>query len=60
MGDLPFCRCGHAPELHEHHRGGADCGACGAGVCPRYRRPRLSLRDVVWLARHFLAEMRRR
>ena len=43
--DPGVCRCGHPTAAHEHHRPGSDCGACGAGVCRRYR-PARARRDV--------------
>lgn len=30
------CVCGHPADVHRHYRPGADCGACGRGVCPDY------------------------
>lgn len=57
MGDLPFCRCGHAPELHEHYRPGADCGVCGRTVCPGYRRPPGRITDALWAGWHLLGAL---
>ena len=30
------CVCGHPADTHTHYRPGADCGACGRGMCPDY------------------------
>ena len=32
------CVCGHARQAHEHYRRGTDCGACGVGACPGFRK----------------------
>lgn len=32
------CTCGHPRVMHEHYRGGSDCGHCGAGGCAKFRR----------------------
>ena len=34
-----LCRCTHPEDFHDHHRGGRDCGFCGARICPEYRPP---------------------
>jgi len=31
------CVCGHEREVHEHFRGGSDCGVCGPTVCAGFR-----------------------
>ena len=32
------CTCGHPREMHEHYRGGSDCGHCGFDGCAQFRR----------------------
>jgi len=29
MARADVCACGHIARIHEHHRAGTDCGACG-------------------------------
>ena len=40
MSSSPMCVCGHAADLHEHYRKGADCAECGSAVCAKYRKNR--------------------
>lgn len=36
-------RCGCPRDAHEHYRAGSDCGTCGRGACPFYRRTRTKI-----------------
>ena len=36
--------CGHGALWHSHYRAGSDCSACS---CPRYRRRRMTLAEIL-------------
>jgi hypothetical protein len=40
MASRSICVCGHAADLHEHYRSGADCAECGPVLCAKYRKTR--------------------
>lgn len=32
------CDCAHDRAMHQHFRGGTDCGSCGSGTCSAFRK----------------------
>jgi hypothetical protein len=45
------CVCGHEESAHEHWRRGSDCGICGGGSCPSFRRRGGALHRLLRLLR---------
>jgi len=41
------CRCGCPAAVHDHNRGGDDCGHCGRPICRSYRPDPRAVAQVV-------------